>query len=147
MKLSSEFWLDGYIMGRKQWVYAGARAGNKPTAGEKLAITAACERLIADVLKPRYLPEIKPTKFNYPIAIYGKWHGNKYRFITRYRSDGEDAIEPEFEAPFARIDVVARDRFDLFYHRHTGEWFCLYQAVTLDEALRLIGEGAHFQPC
>ena len=134
-------------MAGKQWVYAGGRVGNKPSADEKAAITAACERLIADVLTPRYLPEIKPTKFNYPIAIYGKWHGNKYRFITRYRSDGEDAIEPEFEAPFARIDFVARDLFDLFYHRHTGEWFCLYPAVTLDEALRLIGEGAHFQPC
>lgn len=128
-------------------MYAGGRAGNKPSAEEKLAITAACEQLIADVLKPRFLPEIKPTKFNYAIAIYGKWHGNKYRFITRYRSDEKDAIEPEFEAPFARIDFVARDLFDLFYHRHTGEWFCLYQAVTLDEALRLIGEGVHFQPC
>jgi hypothetical protein len=38
-------------------------------------------------------------------------------------------------------------RFDLSCHRHTGEWLCLYRAVTLDEALRVIGEGMHFQPC
>ena len=142
-----QFWLDGCVMARGQWVYAGGRAGKRPSFEEKLAITAACDRLIADVLLPRYLPEIKPTEFNYPVAIYGKWHGNKYRFITRYRSDRDDAIEPEFEAPFARIDFVARDRFDLSYHRHTGEWLCLYQAITLDEALRVIGEGMHFQPC
>ena len=55
------------LRGRARW--------QKPSAEEKLAITAACQRLIADVLTPRYLPEIKPTKFNYPIAIYGKWHG------------------------------------------------------------------------
>jgi hypothetical protein len=134
-------------MARGRWVYAGGKAGTKPSDREKLAIAAACERLIAEVLKPRYLPSIEPTEFNYPVAIYGKWHGNKYRFITRYRSDREDAIEPEFEAPFARIEFVARDRFDLSYHRHTGEWFCLYQAVTLDEALQLIGEGVHFRPC
>jgi hypothetical protein len=134
-------------MARGQWVYTGGRAGKRPSLEEKLTITAACERLIADVLMPLHLPEIKPTEFNYPVAIYGKWHGNKYRFVTRYRSDRDDAIEPEFEAPFARIDFVSRDRFDVSYHRHTGQWFRLYQAVTLDEALRLIGEGMHFQPC
>jgi hypothetical protein len=134
-------------MARGQWVYAGGRAGNKPRPEEKLAITAACKRLIADVLLPHYLPEITPTDFNYPIAIYGKWHGNKYRFITRYRSDRAHSFTPEFEAPFARLEYVSRDRFDLSYHRHTGEWFCLYQALTLDEALALIAEGMHFQPC
>jgi len=134
-------------MARGQWSNVGGRAGNKPSAAEKLAITAACERLIADVLLSRHLPQIKPSKFNYPIDIYGKWHGNKYRFITRYRSGCANVIEPEFEAPFARIEFIARDRFDLSYHRHTGEWYCLYQAVTLAEALALIGEGMHFAPC
>jgi hypothetical protein len=78
-------------------VYVGGRAGNKPAAGEKSAITAACEKFIAEVLKPRFLPEIQPTEFNYPIAIYGKWHGNKYRFITRFRSDDPRSDEAEFE--------------------------------------------------
>lgn len=36
---------------------------------EKAAIGAACDRFIGDVLKPKFLPEIKPTKFNYPIDI------------------------------------------------------------------------------
>jgi len=55
----------------------GGRAGNKPSPGEKLAITATCEKFIADVLKPRFLPEIHPTEFNHPIAIYGKWHSKQ----------------------------------------------------------------------
>src|SRR3981081_1075194 len=96
-------------MARGQWVYAGGRAGKKPSFHEKLAITAACDRLITDVLLPRYLPEIKPTEFNYPVAIYGKWHGNKYRFITRYRSDDPRSYAPEFDAPFARLEYVNRD--------------------------------------
>jgi len=71
-------------MARGGWVYVGGRAGNKPKPDEKSVITKACETFIAGVLKPRFLPEIRPsTKFNYPIDIYGKWHGNKYRFITR----------------------------------------------------------------
>ena len=134
-------------MARGQWVYVGGRAGNTPRPEGKAAITAACERLIADVLLPRYLPEITPTEFNYPIAIYGKWHGNKYRFITRYRSDRADSFTPEFEAPFARLEYVSRDRFDLSYHPHTGEWYRLYKWITLNEALALIAEGMHFEPC
>jgi hypothetical protein len=54
-------------------------AGNKPRSEEKIAITF--ESLIADVLLPKYLPEITPSEFN------GKWH-DKYRLITRYRSLG-----------------------------------------------------------
>jgi hypothetical protein len=30
----------------------------------------------------------------------------------------------EFDAPFARLDWISRDRFDLQWHRHTAEWFC-----------------------
>ena len=129
------------------WVYVGGRAGNKPSAGEKLAISAACEKFIADVLKPRFLPEIQPTEFNYPIAICGKWHGNKYRFITRFRSDDHRSDAPEFEEPFARLEYVSRDRFDLSYHRHTGEWLSLFQRVSLSKALELMESMPHFQPC
>ena len=55
-------------------------------AAEKSAVTAACQHLIDDFLKPRFLPAIRPTQFNYPVDILGKWHGTKYRFIQRYRS-------------------------------------------------------------
>jgi hypothetical protein len=125
----------------------GGRSGKKPPPNEKAAITAACEKLIADVLKPRFLPEIRPTEFNYPIAIYGKWHGNKYRFITRYRSDDPRSYAPEFEASFARLEYVSRDRFDLSWHRHTGEWLRLFEHLSLPEALHLIESEPHFRPC
>ncbi len=68
-------------------------------AGEKAAITAACEKLIAEELRPRFLPEVRPsTTFNYPVAIEGKWLGNKYRFFTRYRSDDPASLKAEFDA-------------------------------------------------
>jgi len=135
-------------MARGGWVYVGGRAGNKPPPGEKSVITAACEAFIADVLKPRFLPEIRPrTEFNYPIDIYGKWHGNKYRFITRYRSDDPHSYEPEFDAPFARIEYIRRDCFDLSWHRHTGEWLCMFERLSLTEALKMMESTPHFTPC
>jgi hypothetical protein len=51
---------------------------------EKSVITATCQRFIDEVLKSRFLPPIKPTQFNYPIDILGKWHGNSYRLVQRY---------------------------------------------------------------
>jgi hypothetical protein len=90
------------------------------------------------VLKPRFLPEIRPTEWNYPVDILGRWHGNRYRFIQRYRSDRPDAIQPEFDAPFARLDWIAPRLFNVAWHRHTGEWRILFARVTLEEALRLI---------
>jgi len=94
-----------------------------------------------------FLPEVRPSAFNYPIAIYGKWHGTNYRFITRYRSDDPTSVSPEFEPPFARLGYLGRDRFELSWHRHTGEWLCLHRRIPLAEALRLIETEGYFQPC
>ena len=122
----------------------------KPNAAfseaEKARVTAACEQLIAEFMKPRFLPEIQPTQFNYPVDILGKWRGAQYRFSQRYRSGFPDNLGEEFDAPFARLDWIARDRFDLQWHRHTGQWWRLYSGLTLDEAVQTIKADGHLQP-
>jgi hypothetical protein len=117
---------------------------------EKAAIAAICERFIGEFLKPRFLPEIRPTEFNYPVEIFGRWRGSKYSFITRYRSGFPDNLGEEFDAAFTRLDHVEErideTRFDLMWHRHTGQWLRLHAAVTLEEALRLIESEPLLQP-
>ena len=115
-------------------------------AGEREAIILACERFIREVLKPRFLPSIVPTEWNYPVDIRGAWHGGRYRFIQRFRSDRADSIAAEFDAPFARIEWVALGRFDVAYHRHTGEWCTILHGVPLEEALRLIESETLLNP-
>ena len=134
-------------MARGRWTYVGKRGAGKPPEPEKTHITSACEAFIQDVLKPRFLPEIRPTAFNYCVDIFGKWHGGNYRFIQRYRSDDpKNAIEPQFDAPFARLEYVGEDRFDLSYFRHTGQWWTVYCGVPLAEALRLFETEGIFHP-
>jgi hypothetical protein len=58
---------------------------------------------------PRFLPTINPTQFNYPIDIRGKCHGNRYRFVQRYRSGQPETLGEEFDAPFTRLDWMSRD--------------------------------------
>lgn len=116
------------------------------TKEDKAAIAATCERFIADVLRPRFLPEIRPTEFNYPVAMTGKWRGDKYSFIQRYRSGFADNAGEEFDAAFARLDHVGGDRFDLMWHRHNGQWWPFRAGITLAEALRLMETEGLVQP-
>ena len=107
-----------------------------PNAREKEMIVSACETFIAEVLKPRFLPQIRPTEWNYVIDIHGAWaagaiplhaalpigHGaqSRVRNSTRH-SPVSTAWGP--------------DRFDIYWMRHTGKWWRLYVGVTLAEAL------------
>lgn len=126
-------------MARHGWGWVQTRPLTKD---DKAEIAATCDRFIAEVLKPRCLPAIRPTAFNYPIDIFGKWRGSKYSFITRFRSGFPDNLGEEFDAAFTRLDHLEEEtdeiRFDVMWMRHTGKWWRLYDAVTLDEALRLI---------
>jgi hypothetical protein len=97
---------------RRRWIWVPKHVRVFPPDGEKAAIIAACDTFVTEVLKPRFLPSIVPTEFNYPIDLYGKWHGGRYRFIERFRSNPPDAIEPEFEHSFARLDYITSNRFD-----------------------------------
>ena len=72
------------------------------------------------------------------IDIRGAWAAGRYRFIQRYRSGWPENLGEEFDAPFARIDRMGRDRFDIYWMRHTGKWWRLYAGVTLVEALRIL---------
>ena len=134
-------------MARGRWVYVGSAKANKPPEGEKRAIGQACESFIAEVLKPRFLPEIRPAEFNYCVDIFGKWHGGNFRFLQRYRNDDPQYADAlEFDHPFARLGYVSRDRFDLSYFRHTGQWWTLHRGVSLASALSLLETDGHFHP-
>ena len=113
---------------------------------EKAHITATCQAFIDEVLKPRFLPAVRPTEFNYPIDILGKWHGPRYRFMQRYRSGFPDNQGEEFDSPFTRLDWIDRDRFDIQWHRHTGAWFCLYQNLSLASALKTVETDGLLHP-
>lgn len=113
---------------------------------EKASVTAACERLIHEYLRPRFLPVIRPTELNYPIDILGKWRGATYRFIVRYRSGFEENLGEEFDAPFARLDWISRDHFNIQWHRHTGQWHRLHHGLTLVNAIETLKSDGILHP-
>lgn len=105
---------------------------------EKAAIAALCDSFISGVLKPKFLPEIRPTEFNYPVDIVGKWRASNYSFIVRFRSGFPENKGEEFDSAFARLDYVpegAETRFNVMWRRHTGQWWPIYFFLTLEKAL------------
>lgn len=119
------------------------------TPQDKADIGATCERFIAEVLKPKFLPGIKPTEYNYPVDILGKWRGSSYSFIVRFRSGFSDNAGEEFNAGFARLDHApggAEFLFNVMWHRHTGQWWPVYHSVKLEEALKAIETDVILRP-
>jgi hypothetical protein len=47
---------------------------------------------------PRFLPEVRPSEWNYVIGIHGAWMAGRYRFMQRYRSGMEHNLGEEFDA-------------------------------------------------
>ena len=66
--------------------------------------------------------------------------------MQRYRSGMEHNRGEEFDAPFARIDRMGTDRFDIYWMRHTGKWWRLHVGVTLAEALRILETDGVLHP-
>jgi len=135
------------VVRKKQWAQPTRTlrpAG--PAEAEKRAIVTACEDFIRNVLKPRFLPEIRPAEWNYVVDIHGAWAAGRYRFMQRYRSGMADNLGEEFDAPFARIDRIGPDRFDIYWMRHTGKWWRLHSGVPLAEALRILEADGILHP-
>jgi hypothetical protein len=117
---------------------------------EKAAIAGRCERFIREELRPRFLPQIRVTEFNDPVDIFGKWRGGQYSFIERFRSGFADNLGWEFDQAFTRLDhrddCLTEIRFDVMWHRHTGQWFRRHEALTLEEALERVRTDGLLRP-
>jgi hypothetical protein len=129
----------------KVWAAAPPKP-KQPSEAVKREIIEACERFIAEFLKPRFLAEIRPTEWNYKVDIHGDWRAGRYRFMRRYRSGFEHNRGEEFDAPFARLDHMGPDNFDIYWMRHTGAWWRLHTGVTLARALQILETDGVLHP-
>ena len=108
----------------------------------KKEVQTKADDLVEKVLTPKYIkpPPNKP-QWNYPIELWTKWHRSFFYFSSTWASPGPNRIAPTFENRFARMEYVGNRRFNLAYFRHTDEWQTILTELTLDECLKLIGDG------
>lgn len=132
---------------RKMWVYSPHMPkGSKLPDEVKREITDRAQEIV-DEWKPKHIKEPpKNYTFNYVTDLYTKWHRQFFYFCATYACPGPNALSPTFESCFTRIEYVGRDRFNLAYMRHTGQWWTTEFELTLKACLKAIRENGLYHP-
>lgn len=130
---------------RKGWVWAPAKP-SKPAISE-------AEKKRAETLGQELLERMKPQwiqppseEWGYVSDVYGKWYRSYYYFCALYRYPTPKFIRPEAEQRFARLEYAGPDQFHLAYFRHTGQWWQVYENLSLEACLREIETNSIFLP-
>jgi hypothetical protein len=110
----------------------------------KREVTERAGQLLAE-MRPRYIkaPPKNPVS-NYPIDLCSKWRGSFFYLGATFASPGPNALSPTFELPFARMEYTPDGKFNLAYHRHTGQFWQIKSGLTLQECLKCIDEDLLF---
>ena len=130
------------------WVFAPAKSRTfKIPDGIKAKTEEGAHHLIESKLKPQHIkPNPPDNDFNYVVDIYSKWYRHYFYFCAKYRCPAPNRISEFFEHKFARLEYSGNDSFNLSYMRHTGQWWELYQGMSLKECLEAICQEPHFLP-
>ena len=132
---------------RKAWrIGSGKKPGASLPDSIKTELEAKATNLIVNVLKPKHVLPPQEERFNYIIDIGTKWYRNYFYFFSTYACPGPNAPSPTFESKFARMEYLGNAKFALHFMRHTGEWFGLYDALSVDECMKAIQDDQWFVP-
>ncbi len=133
---------------QKMWVYRPPKpAAPKMSADLKADIQQRADQLVEATLKPLHIqPPPEEARFNYIVDIYTKWYRHYFYFCAKYCVAGPNALYPDFEVKFARLESVGENRFNLAFLRHTGEWVNVHSTLSLDECLTAIQDDPFFSP-
>ena len=135
-------------MARKRRLWASPRKPSPPKIPDTLKrrLQADADRLVAEVLKPRYVqpPRGKP-ELNHVVDVFTRWFRSYFYFCETYACPNPNAPSPSFEARFARMEYAGREHFHMAFMRYTGEWIEIYRDVPLDEALAAIRDDPYFR--
>lgn len=129
----------------KMWTLISPKAAKpKITEAEQQQVEALCHALI-EKMKPKWVQPAN-DKWGYVHAIYGKWYRSYYYFCATYRYNAPEAIMPEREVKFARLEYAGAGKFHLAYFRHTGQCWQVFEDLSLDACLEQMEANQIFWP-
>lgn len=113
------------------------------TEARKQALIIMFEPLINDY-KTKFIRAKPNKKENYIIDFYGKFYREFFYLYSKYKAEYENRIVDEFEVKFARLEFVDRNKYNLAYFRHTGQWWTIDENVTAEYCLINIKDNPLF---
>jgi hypothetical protein len=131
----------------RQWTWTPDRRSSiKAPIAIKVKVEFEMNEFIDDVLRKKHIKRPPKDKDrNYIVEIYAKKHQRYFYFCANYHCRAKNCIADFFEMRFARLEY-AGDGFNLAYMRHTGQWWEIYQGLTLAKALKTVETEPHFLP-
>ena len=132
----------------KQWIDSPPQPP-KPKVPESVQrdVATRAHECVESVLKPKHLKPAPPhADWNYLVDIATKWYRNYFSFSATYCSPGPSALAPSVATPFARLESVGDQQFHLSHMRHTGQWWELYTALSVEACWQAISDEPHFMP-
>lgn len=133
---------------KKQWVYTPPKRV-KPAVPDsmKAQVQKRADELVVSFFRPEFVKEApRDLCFNFISDITTKWHRSFFYFVAIYTCPSPNALEPTFQAPFARLEYLGDNRFGLAYMRYTEKWWSLYEDLSLDECFATLRDQGHFWP-
>jgi hypothetical protein len=122
---------------KKRWMYVPPKPP-KPKVPDsvKSVVKTKADEFVESFLKPNFIkPPPKDYQWNYPVDIFTKWHQTYFYFCSTWRSPGPNAISEYFESRFARLEYAGGEKFNMAYMRYTGQWWEIFQSLTLEECI------------
>ncbi len=133
---------------KRRWMYVPPKPA-KPKVPEylKSVVKTRADEFVETFLKPNFIKERpKDYQWNYPVDIFTKWYQRYFYFCSTWRSPHPDSISEYFEIRFARLEYAGNDKFNVAYMRHTGQWWEIFQGLSLDQCIEEIRTDPHLRP-
>lgn len=125
---------------RKRWMYVPPKPAKPKLPDDlKAEVQRKADEFLESYLKPTFIrPPPKDHQWNYIVDIFTKWHQRYFYFCSKYRCPSPNRISEFFESRFARLEYAGNRKFNLAYMRHTGQWWEIFQGLTLEECIEEI---------
>ncbi len=133
---------------RGGWVRLTAAEAKAFSAESKQAIKAKVDRIIEQQMKPATLTSRgRRAGFGDVQELYTKWQGDHLILIAKRRGGRVvDRQVEDFETKSGRLTLVGVDLFDVAYFRHTGRWWTIQTACSLETALQYLRKPSPLWP-
>ena len=131
---------------KKYWVRSNIQTIKaKPSESEKREIADSFV-LLFESFKKQYISKTPNKEYNYTVDIYSKWYQNYFYLCEKIEPGRLNNLIEGVEKKFVRLTYTGKNKFDLSYFRHTGQWELVTQDLTLDECKEMILSVPVFHP-
>jgi hypothetical protein len=128
------------------WIKDNSKKGKAEISDhEKRNISLQCQTLVEDFRK-EFIKDNPNKEYDYLVDVYTKWTGNKIYFCEKMKSESQNRIADEYETKFVRLEYSGKNRFNISYMRHTGQWFLVATELSLKDCLEMMRDVPTFQP-